>query len=544
MISQFMCKLTKFHTNPKGHRCRIKLVAFFLVISLSLLSPAFCVPDDLTVSSFENFKQTVEKEVEEELAEEFKLKEDKINKLSKPFHIGDDVSVSLIQGGRKRIVNGIFRGIKGPNAEIGDRLVLLSDIEELDRDRLFFGGEIQLLQLKVNQRRKEMEEEKDRRRELIINQKYKKAGYTKKFFDNSVELAGRFWPLSDLGDKRVRIRLELDPGEEFVNVAMKYKLDMETSCVVSLDKNPIYYSNLFGDNYKEEKSSFSGTISFQILRSDLGELLLSKLKDRLSVWLIYKDSGFWSLRPVVDKRSQARSNKKRVEYTLRLLKSSVKKSSQQLEQQLSQMINSAKAYQEGVQSKIDALKSQAQREEERRLQEAEEKAAAFAKKQELEKLREQRIERIEKLYSWVTPKTAEKENKTLSSVISLNNFDNILLPSMIDNQTVEKFTEWINIPTDSRILFGTKYRLLKVRDGENEAKFLLHYRASYVNSKLSVSDFVPSITVNFSGGDQETWNDTYNLPAAWAGEFHAAHELLLDKMEKVIKTVVIERPSN
>ena len=548
MIIHFMSELTNPPMKPNrlapSMRSALFGMVIGLIVGLGFVPPTFCVPDDLTLASFEKFKQSVAKEVEEELAEEFKLKEEKINKLSKPFQVGDFVSITLIQGGRKRVVNGTFKGIKGQNAEIGDRQVLLSDIEELDRDRLFFGGEIQLLQLKVNQKRKALEEDKDRRREILLAQKYKKAGYTKKFFANSVQLAGRFWPLSDLGDKKARLRVELEPDGEFVRGAMKYKLDMETSCVISLDKMPIYFSELSGDEYQGENTGFSGTISFRMLRSDLGESLLANLKERLSVWIVYKDSGFWSLRPEVDRRSHSRSTKTKVEYTLRLVKSSIKKPSRQVEQQVSKMISSAKAYQEGVQKHIDMLEDQARQEEEKRLREAEEKAAELAKEQEMKRLREQRIKGIEQLYSWLTPKSAKTTSKSQKNVITLNEFDDMHQPSSIDNQKVEKFTRWIDIPTDSRILFGTKYRILKVNDDEHGAKFLLHYLASYVNSQMRVIDFTPTITIMFSGGEQEKWSDTYHLPASWAGDFHGAHELPLDKMEHVIEAVVIEQPGS
>ena len=86
-----------------------------------------------------------------------------------------------------------------------------------------------------------------------------------------------------------------------------------------------------------------------------------------------------------------------------------------------------------------------------------------------------------------------------------------------------------------------RYRILKVVTEEDRPQFLLHYKASFANTNLTVLQFAVSITVTFGDGIQENWDDTFELPASWAGEFHGTHEISLDKIEKTIKAVAIER---
>ena len=514
---------------------------FIIVFILGFLPHVFSLPSDLSTRGFEEFKKIAEEEVETQLVEEFKDKNDKINKLSEPFHVGDIVSITVIQGGRKRVVSGRFRGIKGNNAEIGDRMVLLSDIEQLDRDRLYFGGEIQLLQLKINELRKSLEEDKARRREVLMDQKYKEAGYTKRFFDTTIELGDRFWSLSQLGDKKIHLLADVGGHDEFINITVKHRYDIRTAYVVLMDEDPVYLFEPIMQTDAEDQRMRSERVSFRMFKEGMSESPFETVKDKMRIWMVHKDSGGWLLRPTLETQPEKARATGKAEYTFHIVRSSVRKYNQDLEQQFSEMQASSKTYQQRVQERIAEIEEKTKMEEDQRLKEKQEKEAEFAKQNKLKQMLEQRILDIEKQFRWFTKETSPRDLTTLKNVITLNTFDDINTPSLIDNRPVEKFTDWVKIPTTSRTLYGMRYRVIKMSGNELDNSFLLQYRASFVNPNFSVLEFVCSVAVKLSDGTDVVWNDTFQLPASWAGEFHGTHEITLDEIERGIETVVIER---
>ena len=70
------------------------LSTFLACIATTLFSS----PGNLSVSAFKEFKERVKIEVNKQVEEEFKKKEEGINKLSHPFKEGEEVSVTVAQG--------------------------------------------------------------------------------------------------------------------------------------------------------------------------------------------------------------------------------------------------------------------------------------------------------------------------------------------------------------------------------------------------------------------------------------------------------------
>ncbi len=216
---------------------------------------------------------------------------DEIKTLSKPFEKGKKVSVTILQGERKRQVAGIFKGIVGQYAEIGDKNYLLSDIEDIDSKRLYFAGQSQLLQITLEQRKKQLEDDKARRKEILLEVKYKEAGYTNDFFRDTVKLSGKYWSVSDLGHRKFGIILEESEKEELIKIQLLNKTNKPSTIIVFLDKIPVF-TNARSNSLDKISDGKWKSITFNLLKeAGAGSNSIQTISKKLKLFIIHQNAG-------------------------------------------------------------------------------------------------------------------------------------------------------------------------------------------------------------------------------------------------------------
>ena len=124
---------------------QLRLTVAGFILGICLTAPLLGQPQDMTIEAYKRFQKDVVNQIAERMKTEFERAENEIKQLSDPYRVGEEVSVRVRQGKRERMVAGKFRGIVGSQARIGERKVLLSDIVEMDRNRLFYGVNADML---------------------------------------------------------------------------------------------------------------------------------------------------------------------------------------------------------------------------------------------------------------------------------------------------------------------------------------------------------------------------------------------------------------
>ncbi len=548
-------------------------------ITMSFFSHAS--PKDNSVAAYEKFKQEADQEVNKTISEEFAIKEENIKKLSQPIKIGEEVTISLIQGDRQRVVTGKFKGLNGQYADVDGRNILLSDIEAIDQQRLMYADQAAVLQLKLNQLNKEMEEDKGRRREILLEAKYKQAGYTKKYFDNTVQLADRFWEMEALGDNALAFQISTASTNDLVRVELQNKHSDPLSMVLFFDKKPIYAKIARSeDKVSGDERNKSLTPVF-ILNKELGENFWAELKSNLRLWVVKPEVGNWYLQPTAESEPQSvtadkvlckecygsktsvtpdhesiecptcrgngmvsgKEDQKVATYRFRILKSTIKTYSQanlrefaKFEQDIQPLYQQVEDYINDTKTKVRLAREeneQSEREKADKLkQEAEEKARNLAM-----------LEQVEQNYLWLTAATAIRRNVDpipSFKVKSTNELDDYNFPATFDGKSVTQFTDWIKISSKSRDLVGQKYRLIKVGKPSANPKYIIQYQLSFVNTGGTPMDFNTDVTVKFVNGEEQNWSDSFtSILPSWSGYIFGAHELTIDNLLHAIDTVSI-----
>ncbi len=516
---------------------------FFIVIPSILGAIAIAAPEDMSIDAYDRVKQQIDREIDRKISAEFRSQEEELQQLSSPFKTGDEVTVTLVQGGRHRQVSGTFRGIKGQSVEIGERIVLLSDLNEMDRQRLMFGDQVQMLQLKINQIRKRLEDGKQHRKDVLVKQKLNEAGYTKAFFKKTIPMGRRYWFLGDLADRKISIKVEPTKRSEFTRITVRSKLDTAVSSVIFLDKDPVYCNVLATAGETIQEDSVWAKASFRVFTSDLGDKPKEAIRSKLKILLVKKDVGSWYLKPKSDKQPSKETDADVSYFTFRVIKSTIKDYTRAIERELANNAQASVAYQQKILDSIAKREQEAELHREKRRQQRE-KAAEVNKRAQAEKQAiEDRMRSIDTNYAWLTTNTAKKGKAIDSSsdrVISTNTFDDINAPSRIDDDRVIQFTEWERVSGGDRALSGKKYRLLKVAEKDGSAKYTFFYQASTTNSEGTMQQRDIAVSVKFSNDSEVNWSNTFKLSPSWSGRLVAARELTSPNIEYTIKAVTID----
>ncbi len=496
------------------------------------------MPEDMSVAAYEGFKEEAENEVERLLENEFRNTEADIKRLSEPLKVGSQISISLNQGGRQRVVSGKFKGVKGNYAEIDERSILLTDVDDIDHQRLRIAGQVQVMQVEINKRRKKLDDDMARRREILLNERYKKAGYTRDFFDHTVRLGDTFWTLDALGHGKVRLRAKPSADRTLIDIELINGTGLESSAVIVVKKNGLYATALdTGDDEPASDREWK-KMKFSILSEDLGEDFGKGIRSGLRLWVVKEDVGAWYLKPAIDSKRGAANDDEFV-CSFKIIKSAISEYTKAFDRDYAKLVQDAGAYQQRIQDMV-AEKERAVREarEARELeQKAREEEAQRREAERREKLK--MVQEIEQNYIWVSADTAIRRNvKPVSpdKLRSTHEFDDYNFPTEMNGKRVLKFTNWEKIPSRSRVLYGRKYRMLNVIDGT--PRYLLQYQASFMNASAEIADFKLDVAAGFGEGGDHTWSDTFEkLPPSWSGELMGASELPLENMKHRLTAV-------
>ncbi len=566
----------------------MKNIVFAVISSFCflLLHQCFSEPSDLSVSAFENFKKKTEVEIERDLEVEFQPQVNEIETLSKPFKKGEKVSITILQGERKRQVTGLFKGIIGQYAEIDDKNYLLSDIEDIDSKRLYFAGQAQLLQITIEQRKKQLEEDKARRKEILLEVKYKEAGYTKEFFQDTVKLSGKFWSAADLGHRKFGLVLEESEKEELIKFQLLNATNNPSTVIVFMDKLPVF-TNANASSFNEISEEKWKSITFNLLKEAMGSNSVQTISKKLKLLIINQNVGTWYLKPSIDgkpkvvksnqitcpecfgsKKSLSSSSSDssqltgcktcsesgmiqtdefkmtKVNFNFNLLKSSIKGIGQDQKELLADKLKSALEFQQQVNSSLDGLKRQTIKEREEREKKVKVQADKIRELEMSKKSRENSIKKIEGNYTWFTIETAPKDlvgYKTESKKISIHDFDDFNAPSQFGDNTILKFTDWTKVSSRNRDIYGRKYRLFKVETGSGESKYYFQFQAAFTNSMTMLINYVSDIVITFANEVEEKFTHTYSIMPSWAGTIYGTHEIPINSMKEEIKKVKIEK---
>lgn len=143
----------------------------------------------ISVDAFRLEQKAIEDAVEKKLNRKFSSERAHIEKLKKPYRIGDQVSASLVRGQHHELVSGRFNGIIiGRYAKIGRSKVLLDDLDISERDRLSYNNIQEALDKNIDKRQAEFNKKRDAQRHSILQEAYAGRGYDTDFSRRNVVL--------------------------------------------------------------------------------------------------------------------------------------------------------------------------------------------------------------------------------------------------------------------------------------------------------------------------------------------------------------------
>jgi hypothetical protein len=274
---------------------------FALVVIVLVGSQAFAQrkqPAVMTVAAFEAFKGQVKKDIEAELSEEFEEDEEAIATLAHPFETGTVVKICVIQGPRSRWLTGKFRGIKNGKVLLGEQQFNLSDVIEIDRERLLFANNKPALLLKIDQRRKVLNEKKLRRTKSERDKRYRAAGYTEEFFSDTVEMNGRYWSTSKLGHRKIHLQVTMSEHDDVVQIGLVNKSGNAFDFIGFLNKKGTFSTIELKERAPVLADKQWRRRTFSIRKADLAERPLDAILKRHLLWIVKKDVGSWYLQPI------------------------------------------------------------------------------------------------------------------------------------------------------------------------------------------------------------------------------------------------------
>lgn len=493
---------------------------FLFIAVLTVLIPCrglATMPEDLRITAFERFKADAKKKIEAEVEKEFKARENNLKKLSSPFKVGEIATVSITQGIRVRQVTGKFKGIQGQHALIGDNRYLLTDISPIDRDRLHFGDNPELLKLKLGQLKRQIEKEKALRRKIIREKLYRQAGYTREFFATTCQLAGRFRTFREMGNRQIQLTLVLSEHDPYATATIKAKWAFNFGILVLYDNRPIATNLDISKKPATLPQAPWRTMSFRLNRKDLGKSVGKAIEQNLRLWVMEKDVGSWLFRPVRrarpaivtqtttfcpeclgtgkitapnDKNVQLPCptcggtgkvscdpyNVTKYEEIMLLVKSRISRYSQIRMERFAKYAAMTQKYQKKIDQQLTGLQQKARADRLAKEAAARKEAEERKKKEEARIQAEKRRQRIENSFLWLTPEKAQKldsgEENQIEKHKSTHEFDNIYFPRTVKidgkPRRIAKFSEWIKVrwkaPRDVKdfLLSSIKYRFLKI----------------------------------------------------------------------------------
>lgn len=480
-------------------------------LSICLTLSAANRPEDMSIAAFEAFSKSVDGQVERALAGDFTEREKEIARLAKPFKVGEVVTISIRQGTRYRQETGRFRGVKGQHAEIGDRKVLLSDVGDVDRDRLYFADNPAMLQVKLEQMRDDLEQEKQKRREILRKRMLRRAGYTKSFFDSSTRLGDRFWLFPELGDRTIRISVTNSDREDFVTVVVENRSGTATAALVLFRDQPVA-TTLTGDAFEEETWT---ELSFRLDKADLGEAGDDGIGGGLRLWLMKEKVGNWQLMPkAVGRPSRGNATEAmcdeclgsgvvdgqpcpscggsgkvardpfqvtRTGYLASLMRTQIKHNLSTHERRFVRQAQLCAGYQDRIDAKLGARQQKAR--ELRLAREAAVREAEELKRKQQEEIeqRKQLQKRVDNAFLWLTAEDAATDDSLAGTTpMSNQKYDDFLAPRVLREEgkafEVLGITDWERGESGLRrpgrepfSLYRLKFRILKIGDEIREA---------------------------------------------------------------------------
>jgi endogenous inhibitor of DNA gyrase (YacG/DUF329 family) len=476
------------------------------------------------------------------------------------------------------LVSGRFQGIQGNQAKIGGRRVLLDDIVDTDRKRLEYGDNVQLLQMRINRLSKELADEKRMRADILREARYKEAGYTKRFFGSTIRAAGRFWSRRDLGDRRFSIKVERSENSQYLSLEFDNDVKVEAEGVLFYRSTPVMSSTEAQRNSRGQWASGE----FKLPLAMLGDDPFAALKRNLVVRLHLEDVAHWQLAPktltrVIKDREfdvpcpecggrkvtptiidgepaerpcptcEARGAVRVDEFVVSRTKliyaldeKSIEEYSDKSQEEFEAHQESAASFQREVVEAEQTERDKVRAARETAEKEAAEEHAAEEQAAEERKKRKRRIVKAEASHPWWTPNEARDKEPRLRADDTATQavFDDIAFPTMLDDDTVEKFTMWTAFNALDRRVYGRKHRLLKVVDGDGNISFHFQYQLSSLPKVAS--PFEVEVEVKYRNGTVDKWSDVYELPSAWRGQRFVGHrEIDIDRLEAGIDVVSV-----
>jgi hypothetical protein len=480
-----------------------------VLILMLAVAPAMvsAQPQDMSVQAFENFKTSVETEIQRQLSEEFREREEGLEQLQRPFEVGTDVTIELHQGKGTRVrqVTGRFEGInRGRYAAIGRHQYLKDDIRELDWQRLYYGQYRGRLQVEVNNLKLALSEDKAKRGAVLREVLYREAGYTDSFFESVIAINGSYWNEQALGHRTIEMEVDISPKHDLV------KFTFQNQSGGSLPAFVVLYGSLplaFSADFPGRANWKSG--SFNIHKSTFGETPFASIGEKTRLWLLNKRLGSLQLTtaasnlpstvsaneaPCPECQGKTRSFNEIVlpdgqtqaqpitcptcagrgslptdpyqienlRYTYSLSRNSVRRYSRELEAQFAKAVQMGRDNQAASIAKLDSVRAAARKERQER--EAANAAAEEAARQD----REARLaiakqfEVFNRSFSWQNAATKTDRELKEGDIYAPNDYDSLSFPTRIDGNDVIAFSRWVgatNRDVNSRF---QSYRVIKL----------------------------------------------------------------------------------
>lgn len=505
------------------------------LIALMLCGHAYSAPENMSLDAYEQAKQNAARRAEQRTRLEFKDRIDEIEALSQAGRLGENISVRRVRGAPPVVTGRLYEVTPGREsyARIGDYTVNLSDVVEVDRQRVLMALKTEKqIAAELGDKRAALDDVMEQRAKKLTEIMLVDDGYTEDFLATAIRLAGRFYMPDDLGDRRGTMILrglprDEDPYQQTFNIRMSNGVQTVGLAVLLVDDRPVYVT--FPDEREPQLTAATwDNITFVTDRALMDPEPARMVPEICRLVVYAKNLGRWEMRPQV---SRGRGTQDLAAFTWVLDQASIRPYSAAMDAEFAAQVTGAREHAQKVR---DRLAADLLRWEEEKVAAATAAAAAaeatgvevvavdpdadlgpIEADPELIRKRQEIVTQLDRILAlWYTQKNPPPEELQYAQYLAgKQEVGNPNSPLTVDGQKVIAISPWIDtaasLRSDDRTLnfIGVKYRFLQLtpHPDTQEPRFLLHAVTLVENRSDQIILATPAINVEFTSSDRYAW---------------------------------------
>jgi len=527
-----------------------------LVLGALTLGAQTRPPADMSMAAFEKFKANLGAELQRAVDREYAGEEERIAKLAQPFRKGERITVTVRRGNMTQQVSGIYKDFQASgmygHATVGDRQLLLSDIDELDRERLRLGHSPEMLTQYIRGLRDALAEKKEGKKLLLEKQLLSDAGYTDDFFRQTVALGGRYWYLRELGDGAIRLLVDIPATGEVVTLTLQGRLEMPNHALVLNDKTPLMTSFDAPADGPLGPGRVWQEVVGKAARGDGWQEPARVLRGELTLWLLADDTGHWYLRgrPRVAPRQDPESGAWRGEFIFQVLPNTIREDAATAGPAMLRLAAELRQRQQELADRLRAAEEERQRRQAGMADEERQRQEELERLQSSAAAREKLLAEVDERYGWLPAEDARVNQRAEGYIESQRLFngriDDSNGPSFINDHKVLRVSAWTmvrEIHSEDRArrleVLGAQHRMVEVQLEGGPKSYLVQTAMSVSNGGTTRLNLQVSQELVFNNGEKVLINQAYELLPSWFGVLLAVAPVSQDQLLSTVKSLAV-----